>query len=111
MKSKIVLNSLILEKESTEALPRNLVEMIAYLQHKVDEIDSDFQNSMTIDFENEDDGYMAYGCAYEINYSRPETDEETKFRIQREAARKGIDRTQKLIQYNKLQKELGLGDK
>jgi len=111
MKSEIVLKNVFLENEDVIAIPRKLTELITFFQDKVDEIDPEFHDSITIGFESTDDGYGFHSCAYEIKYSLPETDEETKLRIENEDERKLIDRTQKLMQYNKLQKELGLGDK
>jgi uncharacterized protein Usg len=100
----------ILKDGSCYNIPEKAHEFMAFWQSELDKIPSEFMDSAIIEFEFDSDGY---GCGYsttsiDITYKMPESDIDIQVREQRESQcyQRNVD--QKLMQYERLKKELNL---
>ncbi len=95
--------------ESVEdTLPENLIEVIQYYQEILDSVPEEYQHLVKIELTSSYDRFEGEYVEMDINYSRPETEEEQAQRAARDKRIDDEEKSRKLEQFEKLKKELGL---
>ncbi len=90
------------------ALPEKLVEFVPYLQEILNSIPEEYQHLVKIELTSSYDRFEGEYVEMDINYSRPETEEEQAQRAARDKTIDDEEKSRKLEQFEKLKKELGL---
>jgi uncharacterized protein Usg len=98
----------ILKDGSSFCIPEKADEFMAFWQSELDKIPEEFMDSARIEIENESDGYGYSTTSIDITYEMPESDIDIEVREQQESQcyQRNVD--QKLMQYERLKKELNL---
>ena len=98
----------ILKDGSSFNIPEKADEFMAFWQSELDKIPEEFMDSARIQIENESDGYGDSNTSIDITYIMPESDIDAEVREQKESQSYQRNVDQKLLQYERLKKELNL---
>jgi hypothetical protein len=98
----------ILKDGSSFNIPEKADEFMAFWQSELDKIPEEFMDSARIQIENESDRFGYSNISIDITYIMPESDIDAEIREQKELRCDQINANQKLMQYERLKKELNL---
>ena len=98
----------VLTAAAKKALPEKLAELIPYLQEILNSVPEEYQHQVDIHFNTDWDRFEGEYVEMDINYVRPETEEEQAYRVAYDKIVADEEKARKLEQFEKLKKELGL---
>ena len=109
MTNEMILKTVyIIQGLDTFGVPEKGSEFMAFWQSQLDKIPKEFMDSALIEIDSESDGYGGSSVDMQVSYKRPESDREIEVREQKESQSYQRNVDQKLLQYERLKKELNL---